>query len=441
MTSEGAREGKPSILIVDDQAANLKVISSVLSESYRLYVANSGERALRILDVAQPDLILLDIMMPEMDGFEVCRRLKESDGATKDIPVIFLTAKTEIEDIMRGFEIGGVDYITKPFNIKEVNARISTHLLLSSSLNRIKEQNLELELANSRLRDTQDELVKRNDDLVLAHGAIEEHAFQINQINQQLLESEYRLKVRNEELTDVNSEKDRFFSIIAHDLRSPFSGLLGLLQMLNENDIEISDAERKELLGMLYDSTKNVYSLLENLLEWSRLQRGVINFNPETISISLIVSHVLNVIQTNASLKEISISSKIDSEVYGYADPQMLNTVLRNLLSNAVKFTKRGGKINISANANDTEIIICIEDSGIGIQKDNLENLFKLSNHNYRLGTEGERSTGLGLLLCKELIGKNNGRIWAESKFGVGSQFYVALPVGNFNEIESTPLL
>jgi two-component system, sensor histidine kinase and response regulator len=433
MNRNGMNFDKYTILVVDDQPNNLKVVSSVLGETYRLYVANSGEKALKILDMTKPDLILLDIMMPEMDGFEVCRRIKENPY-NANIPIIFLTAKHDIEDIIKGFELGAVDYIVKPFNILEVKVRINTHLQLQAAMDIIKAQKNELEEANSILINTQDELQKRNDDLVMAHEAVEEHAHSVNILNIKLLESEHRIKQINKDLVRANKEKDRFFSIIAHDLKSPFSGLLGLLQVMCQDRTMFSEEEQLEMLKQIYDSSKNLYNLLENLLEWSRFMRGAMICELEPIELKLLVEYILQLSRANVSLKELQLHNTIADDIVVNADRQMLNIILRNLISNAIKFTPRGGSIRISAEHKKKKTIIKVQDSGIGMGDEMVENLFKLDVRTSRAGTEGERSTGLGLILCKEFVAYHNGTIRVESKENEGATFIIELP----DKIEET---
>jgi len=334
---------KQTILIVDDQPNNLKILSSVLGDKYRLYIANSGEKALKILEMTHPDIILLDIMMPEMDGFEVCKRIK-SNSRLESIPIIFLTAKNSIDDIIKGFELGAVDYIIKPFNILEVKARIDTHLKLYAALDKINEQKRELEEINAELIQTQIEMQKRNEDLSIAHEAVEAHAHSVNVLNIKLLESEHKIKQINQELLKANKEKDKFFSIIAHDLKSPFSGFLGLLQLLHEENKSFSEEEKRGIILQIFDSSKNLFTFLENLLDWSRLQRGVIKFEPENIALRTLVDFNIQLNRANTSIKQIKINNEVPEELNVFADRQMLSTVIRNLISNSVKFSYKSKK-------------------------------------------------------------------------------------------------
>lgn len=417
---------KDLILIVDDQPNNLKVLSSVLSEKYSLSVAESGIRALSILDKMKPDLILLDIMMPEMDGYEVCERLKNNEDL-KDIPVIFLTARTDIEDIVKGFEVGAVDYITKPFNFQELQVRVKTHLSFAHAKETIIVQKAELEKSNTQLLEAHNEMQKLNEDLIVAHDAVQEHAHKVNIINQKLLESEFKLRRANNELTKSNSEKDRFFSILAHDLKSPFSGLLGLLDMLNSDD-DINEDERREMISALDSSAKNLYSLLENLLEWSRIKRDAIKYNPRNMKMAKPLKSILSLLQAQAEMKDISFENNIDEQHEFLADEMMVSTILRNLMTNAIKFTSPGGKIELSSSVTNDYFQICVSDNGVGMNEETLGKLFKIDEDITSLGTSSEKGTGLGLILCKEFAKIQGGNIEAESEPNKGSRFILSLP-------------
>lgn len=417
-----------NILVVDDQPNNLKVISSVLNEEYNLSIANSGEKALKILEKIKPDLILLDIMMPDMDGYEVCKRIKLNKDLW-EIPIIFLTAKTDIEDIIKGFDYGAVDYITKPFNIKEVKVRIKNHLNLAFAKNTIIHQKTKLEEYTLQLEQTQIELEKRNEDLVIAHDAVEEHASRIVKMNQVLMESEYNLKEMNKELIKSNSEKDKFFSIIAHDLKSPFSGLLGLLEMLVNNESDFSEDDRRDVISSLYFSAKNVYSLINNLLEWSRMQQNSIQFVPIETYVSEFLTPVIELSELKAKEKNIKILNKIPENTRVTVDAMMAATVFRNLISNAIKFSNEGTTITLEAeDINDKYYEFCVVDEGVGIDEIIKNKLFRIDEHITNIGTHNESGTGLGLILCKEFINKHGGEIGVESEVDKGARFYFTLP-------------
>ena len=243
----------------------------------------------------------------------------------------------------------------------------------------------------------------------------------------------------NVELQLRNSEKDKFFSIIAHDLRSPFTGLLGLTELMTAKDNKWSIEEFVQMSNLLRESVVNVYQLLENLLEWAMVQKNMVDFTPIELRLSDIFSRSIKSIEERARQKAITIflacpdSIGESTEVENiFADEKMISTVIRNLLTNAVKFTGKGGEVTIGAKAAETGMIeISVTDTGVGIRKDAIDKLFIVGEKVGTTGTENEPSTGLGLILCKEFVEKHGGKIWVESRDGVGSTFYFTIPKHN----------
>ena len=357
---------RQKVLIVDDVAKNIQLVANFLKQAgYEINFALSGKKALNHIKKEKFDLILLDVMMPEMDGFEVCQKLK-LDSSTKDIPVIFLTAKTDIDSITKGFQVGGTDYITKPFNKAELLARVKTHL--------------------------------------------------------ELLQQKKNLK-------DLNATKDKFFSIISHDLKSPLNQLLGLSEILQQEIESNRGEEVLKIAKLMNESAKSGRSLLENLLEWSRSQTGTINFVPEVLDIQKITNEVLELKGINANQKNISIKSKIKNGVIAFADRNMIKTILRNLISNSIKFTGKSGVIMLNAKKTNGLMTYAVTDSGIGISAEDIKKLFKIDINPKSIGSSVEKGTGLGLILCKEFIEINGGKIWVESKLDEGSTFKFSLPI------------
>ena len=360
-----AKDNSSKLLIVDDVTKNIQLVANYLKQvGYEINYALSGKAALNHVRKSSFDLILLDIMMPEMDGFEVCKRLKANDE-TRDIPVIFLTAKTDIESITEAFEVGGIDYITKPFNKAELLARVKTHLELQHQKKNLKE---------------------------------------------------------------LNATKDKFFSIVGHDLKSPLNQLLGLSEILQQAIESEKSKDAIKLASLINESAKSGRLLLENLLEWSRSQTGSINFNPELLDLREITGEVLELNENNAKSKEIKISVNIGKGVVAFADGNMIKTILRNLISNSIKFTNRGGQIILGAELSNGYVTYSISDNGIGMKESDLKKLFRIDVNPKSIGDSQEKGTGLGLILCKEFIDINNGDIWAESTLGKGSTFYFSLP-------------
>ncbi|MEI7491725.1 MAG: PAS domain S-box protein [Bacteroidota bacterium] len=246
-----------------------------------------------------------------------------------------------------------------------------------------------------------------------------------------LRESEAQLRLKNEELVRINAEKDKFFSIIAHDLRSPFNSFLNLTEMMADEVHEMNQEKIRKLATSMNRSAGALYALLENLLDWSRMKRGLTGFEPEQIRLNDIVNSIIHLTAGMAVHKQIGVNVLIPGELEVYADKQMLGTTLRNLTTNAIKFTKEGGQVMISAkvSAEGDSVLISVRDTGIGMDQSRLSRLFRINEDVSRKGTGGESSSGLGLLLCKEFVEKNGGKIWAESEENKGSSFRFTVPV------------
>jgi PAS domain S-box-containing protein len=240
---------------------------------------------------------------------------------------------------------------------------------------------------------------------------------------------EERLKRKNEELIKANAEKDKFFSIIAHDLKGPFQGFIGLTEVMSEQIEEMSVNQMQEITKALQITAKNLYELLDNLLSWALVRRGHKRFNPEKIRIAPIVHLVYEMFLSQITLKGIKINNLINEDVITLADKESLKTILRNLISNAIKFTPEKGTITLSHTITNRGFVeITVSDTGIGMPESIKENLFKIDQKVSRPGTNQEPSTGLGLILCKELVEKHGGKIWVKSKEGEGSKFIFSLP-------------
>lgn len=240
---------------------------------------------------------------------------------------------------------------------------------------------------------------------------------------------ETELQAKNETLSSTIAERDKFFSIIAHDLRSPFNGLLGLTQLLAEDLPNMTNDQIQHLATMLKNSTRNVYNLIENLLEWASFQKGSTNFSPEEFLLNQKMNHFLIPVFEQANKKGIAITCNVPECLFVFCDAKMIASTIRNLATNAVKFTPRGGEVVVSAKkAIGNTIEITVTDNGIGMSDDLIEKLFSLNENTSRKGTENESSCGLGLILCKEFVEKHGGKISVESEVGKGSTFSFTLP-------------
>jgi PAS domain S-box-containing protein len=229
-------------------------------------------------------------------------------------------------------------------------------------------------------------------------------------------------------LRDANATKDKFFSIIAHDLKNPFNAIMGFSNLLYEDFDDFSESDKRKFIKNIWDAAESTYKLLENLLQWSRAQAGKISYQPEVVELSNIANENVAVIKPHAEGKRIKLSSDVSFNTEVFADSNMIHTVIRNLVSNAIKFTPKDGKVTISSTAAGNFERICITDTGVGISKDNIAKLFKIDEQFKTDGTDNEKGTGLGLILCKEFVEKNGGEIWAESEIGKGSRFCFTVP-------------
>ena len=240
------------------------------------------------------------------------------------------------------------------------------------------------------------------------------------------------IQKQNIQLQKLNATKDKYFSIIAHDLKSPFQGFIGLTELMGEEISSFSATQLLTYIQSMNSTARNLYKLLSNLLEWSLMQQGALSFNPVEIALSEVVAQNIDIIIKRGEQKGIKLIFDLADNQTVWADEAMLNSILRNLLSNAVKFTSRGGEVIVSAKKTDNNIVeIAIRDTGLGISPDLISKLFKIEEKVGQKGTEGEESTGLGLLLCKEFVEKHDGKIWVVSEEGKGSTFYFTLQERN----------
>ncbi len=375
-------ENSNTILVVDDIKANLELIKGVLKRHKIVgETAISANEAFEKIAIKKPDLILLDVAMPEMDGFEMCKLLKENDE-TKDIPVIFITAHYQPNHILKGFQMGAVDYIAKPFNQQELISRVQTHLKLKNANDQIVAQNM--------------------------------------MISQQ-----------NERLTALNFTKDKFFSIIAHDLKTPFSNIITLSQMMIESGEALPEDRKKQFIEAIYQTSNEGFNLLMNLLNWSRNQTGSLKQMPDVLNLRKVVKNLLITTMLQIEWKEISLVNNVTSDIFCVADFYMLETVLRNIVSNAIKFTPKKGNIEINAVVKNNFVFLSVKDSGEGITDEAIESINYSDKFFTSKGTDNENGSGLGLKLCKEFAEKNGGNLLINRNIDGGSTITVTLPIAN----------
>ena len=362
------------ILIVDDVMSNVLLLKVLLTnEKFAIATASNGRQALEQVEKENPDLVLLDVMMPDMSGFEVAQHLK-SNPNTADIPIIFLTALNSTADIVKGFQVGANDFISKPFNKEELIIRVTHQISLVAA--------------------------KR---LVLS---------------------------KTEELQRTIAGRDKLYSVIAHDLRSPMGSIKMVLNMLILNlPSEKIGAEMYELLTMANQTTEDVFSLLDNLLKWTKSQIGKLNVVYQDVDLVEVTDGVIEIFSMVASLKKIRIREMKPEKMMVNADIDMLKTVVRNLLSNAIKFSKENSEVLVKMEEVDGMAVVSVQDYGCGISEEGQKKLLHTDTHFSTFGTNNEEGSGLGLLLCKDFVVKNGGKLWFTSKEGEGSIFSFSIPV------------
>jgi two-component system, sensor histidine kinase and response regulator len=361
-----------SILVVDDTPVNLRLLMTVLTtEGYKIRPCSSGRQALATARVNPPDLILLDILMPGMDGYEVCKYLK-SDDRTRDIPVIFLSALDEVFDKIKAFELGGVDYITKPFQVPEVIARVRTQLILCQQQKQLREQ-------NSLLQNS------------------------------------------NRELARSNEELEQFAYTVSHDLQQPLQGILGFSKILRMQYLNQMDREADRYVTRIISAAERMQRLIGDLLNYARV----------TTACQLIPTDCNQVLEEAIANLQMVISQQNARLIYGKlptvcGNETQLIQLFQNTISNALKFSRPlvSPEIEISAKRKDDQWLFCIRDNGIGIDSKNFDLIFKLFQ---RLDDRNINGTGIGLATCKKIVDRHGGQIWVESQLGKGTAFYFTL--------------
>jgi signal transduction histidine kinase len=300
----------------------------------------------------------------------------------------------------------------------------------------LKKAKKTISLQNEQLEEQRYEIEKQRSKLERTYKKFRERTIEMFGKMVDLKKAKKTISIQNEKLekqrhklNETNATKDKFFSIIAHDLKNPIAGFLELTDLLAENYHELSQSETKELIQLMNKNSKQLYSLLENLLHWSRAQTGNISYNPEALKLTEVADETVNLLRMNIENKQLKLINKINSKIHIYADSNMISTVLRNLLSNAIKFSHQGKRLEIEAqDLEDGMVQIKVRDFGTGIPKAEQDMLFKTGHNVAKNGTANEKGTGLGLLVCKEFIEKHGGSIWVESKPFEGSTFNFTVP-------------
>lgn len=373
------------LLVVDDKANNLNLATSLLRPQYDVYLANNGEKAVTMAQELRPHLILLDVMMPGLSGFQVCELLKRNE-ATTNIPIIFLTARNSGEDYEKAYELGGVDYITKPINAKELLARVNTHLIIREQNEQLETQNRQIANMNNTL---ENEVINRTAELM---DAID------------------KLEKRNLELEEASY-------VISHNLRGPVASIMGLCQIYDENG---TISENKTIVNHLFESCKKLDEITKELLEIVSFRESEIP--PfDNVCLRAILDEVIEKLEGR---ENIIVEFDFDDNLMIYTAYALLKEIFQHLLSNAVKFQSEvQPKINIRAKKQKGLIRIEIKDNGLGIDQKHISDVF----FPFKRFTFDKAGKGLGLYKVKHLIDALKGEVYLESKVGNGTKVSVVL--------------
>ena len=363
-----------SILVVDDVISNVLLLKVLLAaQKFNVITASNGMEAIDITKKQQPDLILLDVMMPGMSGFELAQKLK-NDPEVQHIPIIFLTALNSTADIVTGFKVGANDFISKPFNKEELVIRVNHQISL---------------IAAKRI-----------------------------------------ILQKTEELKKTIQGRDKMYSVIAHDLRSPLGSIKMVLNMfVMTMSPQMIGEEQYEMLDSANKSTEELFTLLDNLLKWTKTQTGRLTVVFQDFELVKSISGVLEIFSLVSSSKNIELIFDSNEEINVRGDIDIAKTITRNLLSNAIKFSFSGSKIIIEVKKIDNMAVVSVKDFGKGMSQEEQQKLFNSETHFSKYGTNNEEGSGLGLLLCKDFATKNKGDLWLQSEEGKGSTFFFSIPL------------
>ena len=361
------------ILIVDDVMSNVLLLKILLTnEKFQVCTANCGNACIEQARKEHPDLILLDVMMPDINGFDTAVIMKKDDEL-KDIPIIFLTALNTPQDLVKGFQVGASDFLTKPFNKEELIMRVMQQISLVAAKRIIQKQ--------------------------------------------------------NKELKATLNNRDKMYSVIAHDLRSPMASIRMVLNLVVQStSADTVGPELYTLLDQANRESEEVHDLLDNLLKWTKSQTGRLNVVLQDLDLNDIIPGVVEIFEMIAQTKHITLDlQKTEAPLKVHADNDMLKTVMRNFMSNAIKFSPENSTIQILM-ANEGDFArVSVKDQGVGIAADRLDTIFHKGETTY--GTGGEEGSGLGLQLCQDFARKNGGDCYVESVEGQGSTFSFTVPL------------
>ena len=419
------------ILVVEDSPTQLEQLAYILeTEGYPVKTAINGVEAMKVIDAGKPALIVTDILMPEMDGYELCRNVKDSP-ATRDIPVMLLTNLSDPHDVIKGLQSGADNFLTNPYNKDFLLSRIKYVLVNQEIRHTMPVSNMGMEIVfggkkyfiNSDRIQIIDLLLSTYENAIQKNGELAE-------ANQQLLRMHRELAKKNNELEKLNKDKNKFLSMAAHDLRNPVGAILSFGLILQEEGRKKLNPDEQEFVNIIVNSSDFVLKLLNELLDISVIESGDLNLKPAELDLAYLVQNNIALNKVLADKKSIHIEYESNvEEVNVNIDPVKIEQVMNNLISNAIKFSFPESTITVFVKKGENEVIFGVKDNGQGIPNTELNKLFVPFEKLSVKSTAGEKSTGLGLVIVKKIMEGHKGRVEVESKQGHGSIFTCTLPL------------
>ncbi len=417
----------PYVLFVHADKEKTEIIRELLDTSGAgiMLCAPDIATANGILGTKQVDLILVGEHIGEDLGIEFIWALSSKLNPP---PAVLIADEFSKKGEQEARNLSAVDYISwDQLSVRSIARIVKLSILERSS--------------DEASRNNTESLIQQIFELEQSYSSLEGQAGENAQLAEELdmvrseLEDALSEVVRTKEkLEQLNDEKNKLFSIIAHDLRSPLTSVLASQELLEFLGDDVSKEDLMEQLAGVHGNVQIVYSLLENLLEWARIQMDQVAFEPAPCDLGRLAEQTTMLLGPVGAQKSVTVINNVPAETIAYGDTNMVDTIIRNLTNNSVKFTPEGGSVTISAQPRDNDMVISIRDTGVGIPKDRLPTLFVLEKGSTTRGTKGEKGTGLGLILCRDMVEKNHGEIWAESEEGKGSNFFFSLPREAFTD-------